>query len=404
MQLTEKEQARRAALIGIIIKARTDSLLLQRTNSFGTTEAAINVSKSEDALRLEDEKFYRRLRSYKKVLSNFPPGFISSLEHLMFSMRLSLSFIFFVVIAGCGGGGGASTPTPASKLFVADAANAGIGSIVNSNPSPGTMVVDRTIFGSNTSLTGYWLAGLARDVTNDRLYVANVPSILVFNSASTANGNVAPSRIISNVVDQTSALFIDTVHDVLYAANGINGAYAYDGASTASLVTQSRTITTTQLSGVLGIAVDVNRNILYTLSITNSSGVAYMVNAFNNASTINGTIAPDRAIAIGTSALDCGLFLDAVNDRLYVSTNNGHILVYNNASTANGAVTPDRDITLPVASPTKIAVDPVNNRLYAVTPSALYIINNASSVNGTATATQLTVNFATNFSGIAVDP
>src|SRR5689334_9728034 len=111
--------------------------------------------------------------------------------------------IFLLLIgitASCGGGGGQPSPTPLppppSKAFVADSGQAAIGSASNSNPSPGPVIVDRIIQGSNTMLTGS-LFDLGLDVANDRLYVSDSFSILVFNNASTVAGNIAPSRIVS---------------------------------------------------------------------------------------------------------------------------------------------------------------------------------------------------------------
>src|SRR5262245_15862045 len=83
--------------------------------------------------------------------------------------------------AGCGGGGGggSSGPLPPSRFFAVDAAHLAIGSLVNPDPSPGAIAVDRIITGSSTGLTAS--AGrLALDTVNDRLYVANGTSILVF--------------------------------------------------------------------------------------------------------------------------------------------------------------------------------------------------------------------------------
>ena len=51
------------------------------------------------------------------------------------------------VLVGCGGGGGgggSSAPQP-SKFFAADSGTAAIGSVINSIPSAGTIVVVRTV-------------------------------------------------------------------------------------------------------------------------------------------------------------------------------------------------------------------------------------------------------------------
>ena len=103
--------------------------------------------------------------------------------------------------AGCGGGGGGDSPppppaTPPSKIFVGDSGTPAIGSSPNSNPSPGQAIVERIISGPNTMLSSA-LVDFALDVARDRLYVADQRSILVFDNISTAEGNIAPSRIVS---------------------------------------------------------------------------------------------------------------------------------------------------------------------------------------------------------------
>ena len=153
-----------------------------------------------------------------------------------------VSALVFAVLTinGCGGGGDAE-PAPLaapSKAFVADRGQATIGSSSNSNPGPGTVVAERRIVGPNTMLSAN-LGDLALDGTNDRLYVAELRSILVFNNASTANGNVAPSRVVSSFggVGNFVGIYLDTVNDRLYAAVNFgltNQVQVFDKVSTLS--------------------------------------------------------------------------------------------------------------------------------------------------------------------------
>lgn len=61
-QLEQREQAQRARLLEVLVQARAESISLQRSLSLGTTDAKINVSKSEEALRVEDEAFLKTVQ------------------------------------------------------------------------------------------------------------------------------------------------------------------------------------------------------------------------------------------------------------------------------------------------------------------------------------------------------
>jgi hypothetical protein len=321
----------------------------------------------------------------------------------------SVVFCLFLAACGSGGGGGGDSggggnSQPPSKLFVADSTYSAIGSLTNSNPSPGTTTVDRIIMGANTNLSSA-IRGLALDAANDRLYVGNALNILVFNNVSTANGDIAPSRVLTaSTAGGLYSIYLDTVNDVLYAADAIDRIKIYNNASTAQNVGPDRTISSTSFGSnfwLSSVAVDVPRDILY-VSVAGqiwigSVGYAYAVLVFDHASTLNGTVAPDRVIANWHG----DLFIDSANDRLYMA-DGFSVLVLENASTRTGAVSPDRNILLPY--PTKITVDLLNDRLYALTSSALYIVSNISTANGAVPATQITVPGAGVLSAVAVKP
>jgi DNA-binding beta-propeller fold protein YncE len=134
------------------------------------------------------------------------------------------------------------------------------------------------------------------------LYVTDINSaILVFDNASTMNGNVAPGRTIS----------------------GSN----------------------TTLKGPFGAWLDSSSNRLYVANVEDNS-----ILVFNNANTVNGNVAPDRTISGSNTTLSApeGIWLDLTTNQLYVANgNNKSILVFNNASTVNGNVTPDRTVIGP---------------------------------------------------------
>ncbi len=93
----------------------------------------------------------------------------------------------------------------------------------NGLTATGNMAPSATISGTATTLNGPQY--MAFDSVHDRLFVANVGTatnlgtILIFDSASTLNGNVAPTRTIGGTVSglvSPSDVAYDATHDALY--------------------------------------------------------------------------------------------------------------------------------------------------------------------------------------------
>ena len=331
------------------------------------------------------------------------------------ALGLSLSF---VLLTSCGGGGSGNVspppPATAARLFIGDPTNATIGSTSNLNPSPGTLVFERNLVGANTQLDTN-LFDFALDAANDRLYVADLRSILVFNNASTLVGNAAPSRTVSTIPGLFGAfnggLSLDAARNILYAATNFLGAtqnvQVFDNASMASATTASRTITFS-IRSIGDIAIDPTRNILYVYG-TDPTGFSELL-VFDNASTLSGAVTPNRIVSFpdsgGTGPI--GIFNDAANDRLYVPRSGGTIAVFNGASMVSGNVTttalPARSITLPISTFSVVLVDVPADRLYAVDASGMSVIASASTASGTPTTVRVTAPGSSTFHAIALKP
>jgi len=309
--------------------------------------------------------------------------------------RLSV-VVLISVCTSCGGGGGdspppAPPPPPPSKAFVADSGSAAIGSTSNPNPSPGPVPVDRIIQGPNTTLSS-WLFDVAVDAANDRLYASDQLSIVVFNNAGTASGNIAPSRIVSQRslapgAAQYQGFYLDTQNDRLYVTVVPHSVYVFDNVSALSNAAPSRIISTANDATYLfDVAVDTTKDVLYVYGL--GAGSLTQIAVYDNASGRFGSVDADRMITIGDplgSGPAVGMFIDPANDRLY-APRNGQVLVFDNASTRDGlvgtTVIPTRTITLPVTAMSHIFVELVADRLYAVDNNGVTIIANASTVNG----------------------
>lgn len=342
----------------------------------------------------------------------------------------SLAAAALLVLAACGGGAGGgdagASPSPPSNLFVADSAFSAVGTIVNRNPGPGTLTIDRTIQGPDTQLPlpcSNCIRSMALDAVNDHLYVAD-GFLRVFHAAGTANGNVAASRLITphntaGTFRNAHFLHLDQAANTLYASDEYSGVNVFTGIKTAGApnggpgvpdVNAARTITTDLDINwrTFGLAVDTSRNKLYLAGNINGS-LAAAIHVFDNQSALNGgPSTPNRSIGLGAmSALS--IFLDATNDRLYVSNNNGQVLVFDNASTVSspGAV-PTKTLSLPFAGSDhlKLFVDVSADRLYAVGANQGFIVNGVSTLPaGGVPATAVTVSPSTvQLSAIVVRP
>jgi hypothetical protein len=153
--------------------------------------------------------------------------------------------------------------------------------------------------------------------TGGQLYVSTPSSILRFNNAESATGNVAPAGIVNGANTQLSApqhLFLDGPNDRLYVANqGGSSILVFDNASTLNgNITPARVISgnATLLVAPVDVVLDSTNNLLYV-----ADGTSILV--FSGASTVSGNTPPVRNINMGISP--GGLLLDATNNQLYVS-------------------------------------------------------------------------------------
>jgi hypothetical protein len=310
-----------------------------------------------------------------------------------------------------GAGYGMSTPTGAagSKAFAADSPHSAIGSLVNPNPGPGTIMVDRTIMGIYTQLSNN-IGSLALDTANDRLYAGNGMSILVFNGASQANGDPFVDRVITNnpASGNTGSLFLDTVNNRLYVGDGAVGVRVFNNASGINGATASTRLITGDFGTTFtihGVAVDTtSKNILYVSNDTITPSSSHQISVFDNASTVNGSNTPNRTITPNPVSPVGGIFLDAANDRLYVASGSStNVMVFNAASAATGSTAPARIMTFP-STITSVFVETVNDRLYAVSLGAIYILSSASTASGVVTATAVLAPSGGGFTAVAVAP
>jgi hypothetical protein len=296
--------------------------------------------------------------------------------------------------------GGTCTPNPCTpavtpvtpQLYVANFSGNGVLSFQNPSTVNGNQAPSTNVSGPQTALA------LPSDIVvtaSGILLAANFgavpPSITVYPNASTANGNVVPARNVQGAntgLNSPVSIAISAANDLAFVINtaGTFDINVFAGASTAGFLGNlppARTIRSAAINTPRGINFGANDQ----LYVANNVGNTVVV--FHNASTRNGTIAPDRTL---TNAAFVGLFDCFVDegDRLYVVNSlagGNRIHVINNASTQNGAVTIASTLTVTgAANLTAIAVDR-NQTGYIVDSNApgggaIYAYNNINTRNG----------------------
>ncbi len=176
------------------------------------------------------------------------------------------------------------------------AANVGTPSITVHGPAStvnGNVAPLRTISGAATTLNYPWSLWL--DPLSDDLYVSNegASSILVFAGASTANGNVAPARTIAGLATTLLApeeIFLDKASDRLYVADpSASNIVVFDNASTANgNVAPARVIATGGSPSAVWLDAATDR-----LFVGDTLGHVWI---YDGASTLTGTPTPTRTI------------------------------------------------------------------------------------------------------------
>ncbi|HSK45979.1 MAG TPA: hypothetical protein VLA83_19045 [Candidatus Binatia bacterium] len=297
-----------------------------------------------------------------------------------------MSFLLLSVLAGCGGSNNTQNPPPPTvgQIYVAratfgqvlrfragDNGNIAPQQSFDSQAHPVSMCIDvahnrigatshdgpaivllidnvssfagaiRMISGAATTMRGP--AGCALDGNADLIYIIDggaTSNILVFAPASTAVGNIAPSRVI--LLPYTAiSIALDPVSNRLFVADSTNNVInVYDSASTLNgAVTPSRTIggPQTQLTHVGSIALESSGHLAVV-----SGGTTIRV--FSNAATLNGNVSPSAAFSLLLDDIE-QIAVTPAGD-LY-TTDSLNILAFSNVFSATGTLAPVRIIAGP---------------------------------------------------------
>jgi hypothetical protein len=268
------------------------------------------------------------------------------------------------------------TPTPVvptNRLYVSNQNTNSIARFDNGLTATGNIAPSATISGTATTLSAPQY--LAFDPVHDRLFVANTgisPSlgtILIFDSASTLNGNVTPTRIIGGTVSvliTPSYVAYDATHDALYVLD-VTDILVYNTISnpavTGDRVPDKDILVSFNLTAIF---LDVASDRLYGADAADNA-----IQIWDNVSALPSGVAPVSRTLAGAAtklAAPFGVALDP-SKNLVVSNAGGagSITVYTAASVATGTsplnVAPVADITgasTTLATPAQIILNPLS--------------------------------------------
>jgi hypothetical protein len=268
------------------------------------------------------------------------------------------------------------TPTPVvptNRLYVSNQNTNSIARFDNGLNATGNIAPSATISGTATTLSAPQY--LAFDPVHDRLFVANTgisPSlgtILIFDSASTLNGNVTPTRIIGGTVSgliTPSDVAYDATHDALYVLD-VTDILVYNTISnpavTGDRVPDKDILVSFNLTAIF---LDVASDRLYGADAADNA-----IQIWDNVSALPSGVAPVSRTLAGAAtklAAPFGVALDP-SKNLVVSNAGGagSITVYTAASVATGTsplnVAPVADITgasTTLATPAQIILNPLS--------------------------------------------
>lgn len=309
----------------------------------------------------------------------------------------------FATLLACSAGGD-PVPDFTGLLYVSDRGNQAIYVYDQVGSIDGAVDPVRTISGDNTQLENP--TAIAVDGRRDVLYVAESASqqVLAFPQSSIADGDVTPLRVYPGLL-RSSSLFVDVPGNRLYAADALDQSIkAWDNVtSVASGTGPNRTIPLGYEPSA--VFVDTDRNLLYV-----GDPAGGVINIYKNASSLGVTPTADGVIQDATNPfLDIrGITLNISNNLMFVSDDNvPSVDVFTQASTLDGSVAPDRSLQ---GDTTTLTFDLgqalfIENVLYLQTSrTQVAIFDEANSLDGnTAPTRALTINPANLITGIAVD-
>ncbi len=251
-------------------------------------------------------------------------------------------------------------------LYIAGYTNNCILVYDNANTREGSTSPDRLISGEFTQINHPNSNSLFIDAQNDKLYVCNDGnhSVLVFDNASTLEGNVTPEQMITyagmkypeGISVRTNRIYVaDVFHSKLFV---------FSSEATGPTLPLATIEATSVGLAALGVYVDSNNN-MYLAGTSNTPQVIYVFKNVNTYSSGNNDLVPDRIISCeALYNYPFAVWVDENKNILYADNcSASDILTFNNASTLSGECNYSSSAEIS-GNPYPLAVDTNKNILY----------------------------------------
>jgi sugar lactone lactonase YvrE len=275
-------------------------------------------------------------------------------------------------------------PSGLGKLYVTDEANSTILRFDGALTATGNLTPAATISGSPLSTPQY----MTIDTVNNRLYVAATGGVLVYDQVSTKNGNISADRTIGGL-SMPQDLALDRARDLLYVAD--SGAIkVFSGASSANGTPSPTRIINPQVAGagisISAIFLDTVNDRLYI-----ADSINFAVDIYDGATALTGAVNASRSLSGSNTGLaqPDGVQVDGIGRLIVANNNPPSITIYPNAATVNGnslPVSTVRGASNTLQGPSQILVTP-GNELYVAdgVQGAVPIFAGFNAANGTLT-------------------
>jgi hypothetical protein len=265
----------------------------------------------------------------------------------MGNRRLTKIFVsnsaFLVSLIGCGSGPSGPVPPAPGKIYVSNSATSSILRFDGAPTLNGDVVPGGVISGAGTNLNSP--SYIFIDTTNDRLYIANYggSSIEIYENASTQSGSIPPDRELYGSLTQLSGPFdvaVDTTRDILYVSDSsASCVLVWDHASTVNgNIAPSRQFTgSMRFRTNQGMYLDTQNDRLYVSDMDNEQIVE-----FDHASTENVGAQSTRVLMGDQTQLSQpdSVLVDSTDRLIVANRATGMLTIYLSASTIDGNVAP----------------------------------------------------------------
>lgn len=258
------------------------------------------------------------------------------------------------------------------------------------------------LMASSSSMTQSAASPASSAISQGTIYAASpagpsrASAIFRLNNPSSLNGIVVPSATITGQLTllDSPVISVDAPADRLFALvkmDGVGAILVFDHASSRNGNIFPERVIAGRNTGIQGtgiFAVDGARNLLYAGTRVTANGANILV--FKNAAAATGNLPPDAVLQFSTSQIfPVSMVLDQVNDRLFIGDSSQNIRIFDHASMmTTGPMLPSRTIRDPnIILSGGMALDSagrllVGSRHNSTTPAHISIYDNAATANG----------------------